>query len=184
MHRVNGHDVRGVPEGFEEAWFGMGCFWGVERLFWKTPGVWSTAVGYAGGHKADPNYRAVCGGDTGHAEVVRVVYDPKVISYADLLKLFWENHDPTQGMRQGNDVGSQYRSTIHATTDEQYALAMESQRIYQQAMSEAGRGLITTQIYPMGGIFYFAEDEHQQYLQVHPNGYCNLGGTGVPFPGF
>lgn len=181
MHRVSRHDLYTLPEGFEEVWLGMGCFWGVERLFWKTPGVWTTAAGYAGGHSTDPSYHAVCSGNTGHAEVVRVVFDPAVIGFSEILRLFWENHDPTQGMRQGNDRGSQYRSTIHATTDAQYDLAVESQRAYQRQLDQHGRGMITTQIYPPGGIFYHAEDEHQQYLDRVPNGYCNLGGTGVPY---
>jgi peptide-methionine (S)-S-oxide reductase len=180
-HFVNGHRiVPPFPDGMREAVFGLGCFWGAERLFWELPGVYSTAVGYAGGFSPNPTYEEVCTGETGHTEVVRVIYDPKKISYADLLKAFWESHDPTQGMRQGNDVGTQYRSAIYVHDAEQRAVAEESKRAYQARLSAAGRGTITTEIRDAPQ-FYYAEDYHQQYLAKNPSGYCGLGGCGVPF---
>ncbi|AWD22683.1 peptide-methionine (S)-S-oxide reductase MsrA [Fuscovulum blasticum] len=170
-----------VPEGMEEAMFGMGCFWGVERKFWAVPGVWLTMVGYAGGFTPNPTYKETCTQLTGHNEVVRVIYDPKVVSYDALLKLFWENHDPTQGMRQGNDVGSTYRSGIYTFAEAQDAAARASKAAYQQALTAAGRGQITTEILP-APVFYYAEDYHQQYLAKNPDGYCGIGGTGVSCP--
>jgi peptide-methionine (S)-S-oxide reductase len=169
------------PEGTELALFGMGCFWGAERLFWKTPGVVSTSVGYAGGHTPNATYQEVCSGRTGHAEVVRVVFDPARITYEELLRLFWEGHDPTQGMRQGNDVGTQYRSAIYTHGEEQRAQAEASAVVYQQALTQAGRGEITTEIREAPDYFY-AEEYHQQYLAKNPGGYCGLGGTGVACP--
>ncbi len=181
-HYVNGNPLAGpLPDGHAEALFGMGCFWGAERLFWELPGVYSTAVGYAGGYTPNADYREVCSGRTGHAEVVRVVYDPAQVSYADLLRVFWESHDPTQGMRQGNDVGSQYRSAIYTFDKAQAAAARESAAAYQAELSAAGHGAITTEIAPAGE-FYYAEDYHQQYLAKNPNGYCGIGGTGVSCP--
>jgi peptide-methionine (S)-S-oxide reductase len=181
-HFVNGHPLKGpFPAGMEQAVFGMGCFWGAERLFWKLPGVYTTAVGYAGGETKNPTYEDVCSGLTNHAEVVLVVFEPRRISYDELLKAFWEGHDPTQGMRQGNDAGTQYRSTIYAYGDEQLAAAKKSKEMFQQALSKAGRGAITTEIRP-APVFYYAEDYHQQYLGKNPNGYCGLGGTGVSCP--
>jgi len=180
----NAHYVSGAPlkppfpEGHEQAVFALGCFWGAERRFWETPGVFTTAVGYAGGMTPNPTYEEVCSGRTGHTEAVVVVYDPERVSYADLLKVFWESHDPTQGMRQGNDVGTQYRSAIYTFSDEQQALAERSRDAYQQALSAAGHGVITTEIEP-AGTFYYAESFHQQYLAKVPGGYCGLGGTGV-----
>jgi peptide-methionine (S)-S-oxide reductase len=180
-HEVLGTPLDGpIPEGFEVAAFGLGCFWGDEKMFWQLPGVWSTSVGYAGGTTPNPSYEEVCSSKTGHAEVVRVVYDPSVVSYADLLKVFWENHDPTQGMRQGNDVGSQYRSLILTTSDEQKAAAEESREAYQRVMSKAGYGEITTTIQPLKA-FYYAEPYHQQYLHKNPYGYCPLHATGVKY---
>ncbi len=171
-----------VPAGMAEAVFGMGCFWGVERKFWQVPeGVWLTMVGYAGGYTPNPTYEEVCSGRTGHTEAVRVIYDPSVISYAMLLKLFWENHDPTQGMRQGNDSGTQYRSAIYTYGPEQADAAKASATAYQGALSAAGRGRITTEILPAPP-FYFAEAYHQQYLAKNPAGYCGVGGTGVSCP--
>lgn len=167
-----------VSAGMEQAMFGMGCFWGVERLFWQQPGVWLTMVGYAAGFTPNPTYEETCTQLTGHAEVVRVIYDPKVISYADLLRVFWENHDPTQGMRQGNDLGSTYRSGIYTYEAEQEAAALASREAYQAALTAAGRGRITTEILP-APVFYHAEDYHQQYLAKKPDGYCGLRGTGV-----
>jgi peptide-methionine (S)-S-oxide reductase len=169
------------PEGSEVAYFGMGCFWGAERLFWRLPGVLVTSVGYAGGSTPNPTYREVCSGRTGHAEVVRVVYDPSLISYGDLLRVFWEEHDPTQGMRQGNDVGTQYRSLILATTPRQRAEAEASRDAYQAELARAGLGRVTTGIADAED-FYFAEDYHQQYLAKNPDGYCGIGGTGVACP--
>jgi len=166
------------PEGLEEAIFGMGCFWGAERRFWALPGVHTTAVGYCGGLTPNPTYEEVCSGRTGHAEVVLVVFDPGRISYLDLLRVFWESHDPTQGMRQGGDVGTQYRSAIYGTTREQTGLAEASRAEYQGALTAAGLGRITTEISPAGP-FYYAEQYHQQYLDKNPNGYCGMGGTGV-----
>ena len=169
------------PEGTEIAEFALGCFWGAERKFWETPGVVSTAVGYAGGYTSNPTYEEVCSGRTGHAEAVRVVYDPDLVSYRDLLKVFWESHDPTQGMRQGNDVGTQYRSVIYTRSDEQRQEAERSRDDYQRVLTLAGYGPITTEVVPAGE-FYFAEDYHQQYLQKNPSGYCGIGGTGVACP--
>jgi peptide-methionine (S)-S-oxide reductase len=170
-----------VPEGMAEAMFGMGCFWGVERKFWAVPGVWLTMVGYAGGFTPNPTYKETCTQLTGHNEVVRVIFDPSVVSYEALLKLFWEGHDPTQGMRQGNDMGSTYRSGIYACTPEQEVAAKASKAVYADALAAAGRGVITTEILP-APVFYFAEDYHQQYLAKNPNGYCGIGGTGVTCP--
>jgi len=178
-HFVNGNPVKGpFSDGLEQAVFGMGCFWGVERRFWETPGVFSTAVGYSGGTVPDATYKQVCGGDTGHAEVVLVVFDPRAITYPELLTIFWENHDPTQGMRQGNDRGTQYRSAIFTGSDSQRQVAADSQLEYQQRLSAAGYGAITTEIATLGEFFY-AEDYHQQYLAKNPGGYCGVGGTGV-----
>ncbi len=180
-HYVNGHRiVPPFPEGMREALFGMGCFWGAERLFWQLPGVYSTAVGYAGGYTRNPTYEDVCSGLTGHAEVVRVIYDPRVVSYEDLLRVFWESHDPTQGMRQGNDIGTQYRSAIYVFDDEQLKAAEESRRIYQERLDAAGYGRITTEIRKAPEFFY-AEPYHQQYLAKNPGGYCGIGGCGVKF---
>ncbi len=169
------------PDGTEMAMFGMGCFWGAERKLWRTKGVVSTMVGYAGGSTPNPTYREVCTGMTGHTEVVRVVFDPKVVTYGDLLKLFWESHDPTQGMRQGGDVGTQYRSAVYAYGPDQKAAALASRDAYQKALGEAGHGKITTEITDAPE-FYYAEDYHQQYLEKNPDGYCGLGGTGVSCP--
>jgi peptide-methionine (S)-S-oxide reductase len=169
------------PEGLERAVFGMGCFWGAERVFWQAPGVYTTAVGYAGGYTENPSYEEVCSARTGHAEVLLVVFDPKVTSYEAMLKLFWENHDPTQGMRQGNDVGSQYRSAILTTSDAQLEAATASREVFARELSGAGYGDITTEIAPLTD-FYYAESYHQQYLAKNPNGYCGLGGTGVSCP--
>lgn len=180
-HFVNGHSLRDVPAGHEVAVFGLGCFWGAERLFWQEEGVWSTSVGYAGGSTPNPTYEETCTGATGHAEVVRVVFDPTVISYGELLKLFWENHDPTQGMRQGGDIGTQYRSAIYWQDEAQRAEAEASAKAYDAALKAAGRGGVTTEI-AKAGTFYFAEDYHQQYLAKNPSGYCGLGGTGVVCP--
>jgi peptide-methionine (S)-S-oxide reductase len=180
-HEVNGALLDDVPAGMKLALFGLGCFWGAERKFWKTPGVYSTAVGYAGGYTPNPTYREVCTGKTGHNEVVRVVYDPAKISYDQLLKVFWESHDPTQGMAQGNDVGTQYRSGIYTYDDEQKKSAEASRAAYQQELTRAGHGEISTEI-ASAGEFYFAEDYHQQYLHKNPDGYCGLGGTGVSCP--
>ncbi len=181
-HFVSKHPLRGpYPDGLEVAYFGMGCFWGAERLFWQTPGVWVTAVGYAGGLTPNPTYRETTTGLTGHAEIVLVVFDPKQVSYGELLRLFWEEHDPTQGMRQGNDVGTTYRSAIYTTSDEQLAAARASRDAFQEALNKAGRGRITTEIEPAPE-FFFAEAEHQQYLAKNPYGYCGLQGTGVSCP--
>ena len=181
-HFVNGHPLKGpYPDGLETAIFAMGCFWGVERVFWQVPGVYVTAAGYAGGITPNPTYEETCTGRTGHTEVVLVVFDPKVVTYEALLKTFWENHDPTQGMRQGGDIGTQYRSGIYVTNDAQAAAAVESKEAYQQALSAKGLGPITTEI-AAAGPFYFAEDYHQQYLAKNPNGYCGIGGTGVVCP--
>jgi len=170
-----------IPAGFAEAMFGMGCFWGVERMFWNLPGVWLTMVGYAGGQTLNPTYEEVCTGLTNHNEVVRVIFDPSVISYEGLLRHFWENHDPTQGMRQGGDRGTQYRSGIYTCDDAQAQAARDSLAVYQARLAEAGRGTITTEIEPVP-TFFFAEDYHQQYLAKNPQGYCGLGGTGVTCP--
>lgn len=181
-HFINGRALKGpYPDGMETAVFAMGCYWGVERRFWQVPGVWVTAVGNAGGVTPNPTYEEVCSGQTGHAESVLVVFDPKLVSYEDLLKVFWENHDPTQGMRQGNDQGTQYRSAIYTASDEQSAAAEASKVEYQKQLEEAGYGQITTEIRPLNE-FYFAEDYHQQYLAKNPSGYCGLGGTGVSCP--
>jgi len=178
-HFVNGNPLKEpFPDGMRQAVFGMGCFWGVEKRFWETPGVFSTVVGYAGGTVPDASYQQVCGGDTGHVEVVLVVFDPQVITYPELLTIFWENHDPTQGMRQGNDRGSQYRSAIFTDSDKQRQAAAASQLDYQQRLSAAGHSAITTEIAALGDFFY-AEDYHQQYLAKNPGGYCGVGGTGV-----
>lgn len=178
-HHVHGRALREVPTGCDVAVFGMGCFWGAERLFWTLPGVVTTAVGYAGGHTPHPTYREVCSGRTGHAEVVRVVFDPLQLTYPALLRRFWENHDPTQGMRQGNDSGTQYRSAIHCLSVAQYAAAQASLAVYQSALDAQGVAAITTEIVHPAPRFYFAEDEHQQYLSKHPDGYCGIRGTGV-----
>ena len=178
-HFVNGRRiVPPFPAGMHEAVFGMGCFWGVERLFWQLPGVYSTAVGYAGGITPNPTYPEVCTGLTGHTEVVRVIYDPEKIDYEDLLKVFWESHDPTQGMRQQGDVGTQYRSAIYVLDSEQRAVAEESRRGYQERLSAAHRGGITTEVLD-APVFYYAEEYHQQYLAKNPEGYCGLKGTGI-----
>jgi peptide-methionine (S)-S-oxide reductase len=181
-HFVNGRPLKGpYPEGTDRAVFGMGCFWGVERMFWKLPGVWVTAAGYAGGETANPTYREVCSGKTGHNEVVLVVYDPAKVSYEALLKTFWEGHDPTQGMRQGNDVGTQYRSGIYTFDAGQAAAAAASRDVYAERLRAAGHGAVTTEIRDAPA-FYFAEDYHQQYLAKNPGGYCGVGGTGVTCP--
>ncbi len=181
-HFVNGRSLTTeVPEGMEVAMFGMGCFWGVERMFWKLDGVHLTMVGYAAGMTPNPTYQEVCTGRTGHNEVVRVVYDPSIISYEDLLRVFWEGHDPTQGMRQGNDVGTQYRSGIYTFSDAQKAAAEASREMFAPRLAERGYGAITTEIRDAPD-FYFAEDYHQQYLAKNPNGYCGIGGTGVSCP--
>ncbi len=169
------------PEGMQLALFGMGCFWGAERKLWQTPGVFSTSVGYAGGYTKNPTYEEVCSGRTGHAEVVRVVFDPAKVSYEDLLRVFWESHDPTQGMRQGNDRGTQYRSAVYTYGEEQRRRAEASRDAYQKALDAAGHGRITTEIREAPD-FYYAEDYHQQYLAKNPGGYCGLGGTGVSCP--
>ncbi|MGH8304327.1 MAG: peptide-methionine (S)-S-oxide reductase MsrA [Steroidobacteraceae bacterium] len=180
-HFVNGHrTVPPFPAGMREAVFGLGCFWGAERVFWELAGVYSTAVGYAGGFTPNPTYEEVCTGETGHAEVVRVIYDPKQIEYQQLLKVFWESHDPTQGMRQGNDAGTQYRSAIYALDEQQRDAAEKSRRLYQAQLGAAGRGTITTEIRDAAEFFY-AEDYHQQYLAKNPDGYCGIGGCGVPY---
>lgn len=181
-HYVNGNPLKGpYPAGMQSAVFGMGCFWGAERLFWQVPGVWVTAVGYAGGLTPNPTYRETCTGLTGHAEVVLVVFDPAKVSYADLLKLFWENHDPTQGMRQGNDIGTTYRSVVFTTSEVQLEQAKASRDAYEASLVASGRGKVTTEIAPAPE-FYFAETEHQQYLAKNPDGYCGLQGTGVSCP--
>ena len=181
-HFVSGAPIKGpFPVGVEIAIFGLGCFWGAERIFWQTHGVFSTAVGYAGGHTANPTYEEVCSGMTGHNEVVLVAYDPQTVSYETLLQIFWESHDPTQGMRQGNDVGTQYRSGIYVTSDDQKDSALASKTKFQQALGHSGYGTISTEILPAPK-FYYAEHYHQQYLAKVPNGYCGLGGTGVCMP--
>ena len=180
-HLVSGAPLQGPFPGKAQALFGLGCFWGAERKFWQIPGVFTTAVGFAAGSTPNPTYEEVCSGRTGHAEVVMVVYDPAVVSYEELLKVFWESHDPTQGMRQGNDVGTQYRSGIYYGTDAEREAAERSRDAFQRALSEAGLGTITTEILP-APIFYYAEPYHQQYLARNPNGYCGLGGTGVSCP--
>ena len=181
-HFVNGNPLRGpFPGHLQQAVFGMGCFWGVERKFWQLPGVFTTAAGYAAGLTPNPTYREVCSGQTGHNEVVLVGFDPAILSYEELLKVFWEGHDPTQGMRQGNDRGTQYRSGIYTFGDEQASLAAASKQAFQRALDKAGYGEITTEILPAVEFFY-AEDYHQQYLAKNPGGYCGLGGTGVSCP--
>lgn len=182
-HYVNGHPLEApFPEGMQLASFGLGCFWGAERKFWEADGVYSTAVGYAAGYTPNPTYKEVCSGQTGHNEVVLVVFDPDKVSYEKLLKIFWEAHEPTQGMRQGNDAGTQYRSGIYCYGDEQLLQAEASKEIFQKELTAAGRGSITTEILTAPE-FYYAEDYHQQYLAKNPNGYCGLGGTGVKYPG-
>jgi peptide-methionine (S)-S-oxide reductase len=181
-HFVNGHPLVGPwPHGLHTAVFGMGCFWGAERKFWEAEGVYSTAVGYAGGEIVHPTYREVCSGRTNHAEVVLVVFDPAIISFEQLLKIFWENHDPTQGNRQGADVGTQYRSTIYYVDDEQKELALKTRDAFQHVLTEAHYKTITTEIAPLD-VFYYAEDYHQQYLAKNPYGYCGIGGTGLSCP--
>ena len=181
-HHVNGHPLAGpYPSGLEIADFALGCFWGAERRFWKMPGVWVTAVGYEGGKAPAPTYEQVCTGRTGHAETVRVVFDPKVVSYAELLRAFWESHDPTQGMRQGNDVGTQYRSVVFTHGPVQWAAAEASRKAYAEALARSGHGPITTEIREASD-FHPAEAYHQQYLSKNPGGYCGLGGTGVACP--
>ena len=178
-HHVTRRPLKGpYPQGLETAMFGMGCFWGAERLFWQTEGVWVTAVGYAGGQTPNPTYQETCTGLTGHAEVVLVVFDPALVSYGELLRIFWESHDPTQGMRQGNDVGTTYRSAIYTFGEAQQAAALASRDAYQAELRKAGRSAITTEIAPAPA-FYFAEEDHQQYLAKNPYGYCGLKGTGV-----
>lgn len=182
QHHVNGHALQPpFPAGLQQAVFALGCFWGAERRFWQQPGVWSTAVGYAGGHTPNPTYEELCSGLTGHTEVVLVVFDPQQISYTQLLKVFWEAHNPTQGMRQGNDIGTQYRSAIYCFDDDQLAEANASQAQFQAALETAGLGTITTEI-GRAPAFYYAESYHQQYLAKNPGGYCGLGGTGVCLP--
>ena len=181
-HAVNGNAMQPPwPAGFEVAIVGMGCFWGAERIFWRLPGVWSTQVGYAGGYTENPTYEETCSGATGHAEVVRVVFDPAQIGYDELLRVFWESHDPTQGMRQGNDVGTQYRSAIYTTGEAQQRAAEASREGYQKELRAAGYPDITTEVKPASA-FYYAEDYHQQYLHKNPDGYCGIGGTGVSCP--
>lgn len=181
-HFINNNPLKGpYPEGFQTAMFGMGCFWGVERMFWKLPGVWITAVGYAAGMTENATYQEVCSGQTGHNEVVFLVFDPSRISYEDLLRVFWEGHDPTQGMRQGNDVGTQYRSGIYTYGPEQEAAARTTKEAFQPQLTKAGYGPITTEIREATA-FYFAEEYHQQYLAKNPAGYCGIGGTGVTCP--
>jgi peptide-methionine (S)-S-oxide reductase len=181
-HYVNGNPLQGpFPAHLRQAIFGMGCFWGVERKFWQVQGVYTTAAGYAAGVTSNPTYQEVCSGQTGHNEVVLVVFDPAVVSYEQLLKLFWEGHDPTQGMRQGNDMGSQYRSGIYTFDEQQQGLAESSLQAFQHALDQATYGAITTEILP-APVFYYAEEYHQQYLARNPGGYCGLGGTGVSCP--
>ena len=181
-HEVLGTALKGPwPEGLDVVSFGMGCFWGAERFFWQAPGVYSTSVGYQGGHTRNPTYEQACTGMTGHTEAVQVVYDPAKTSFEALLKVFWENHDPTQGMRQGNDIGSQYRSAVYPTTDAQLTTALASREMYQEALTRAGRGTISTEIVPAGP-YYYAEAYHQQYLHKNPAGYCNHGFNGVSCP--
>ena len=182
VHHVHGRPIKGDFAGLETVQFGMGCFWGAERKFWSLPGVAVTAAGYAGGYTPNPTYREVCSGETGHAEVVLVAWDPAQVSFDTLLKTFWESHDPTQGMRQGNDRGTQYRSAIHCTTQAQYEAALASREAFRKKLREAGYGEITTEIVFPAPAFYYAEDEHQQYLAKNPMGYCGLGGTGVSCP--
>lgn len=181
-HFITGRDIRmDRPDGMAELHLGLGCFWGAERIFWETPGVWHTAVGYGGGSTPNPTYEETCSGATGHAELVRVIFDPALVTFEDILKRFWEAHDPTQGMRQGNDRGTQYRSAIYTTTHDQLAAARRSAGAYEAELAKAGLGVITTEIAPAGP-FYYAEDYHQQYLAKNPSGYCGIGGTGVVCP--
>ena len=181
-HFVNSNQIVGpFPDGIELAYFAMGCFWGAERIFWQLPGVYTTAVGYAGGHTPNATYEEVCSGRTGHTEIVLVAYDPGQVSYGSLLQAFWEGHDPTQGMRQGNDVGTQYRSAVYTTSDAQLAEAIASRDAYQTSLNTAGYGPITTDV-DAAPVFYYAEEYHQQYLAKNPNGYCGIGGTGVSCP--
>jgi peptide-methionine (S)-S-oxide reductase len=181
-HFVNGAPLQGpFEEHFRQAIFALGCFWGAERRFWQTDGVFTTSVGYAGGMTPNPSYQEVCSGDTGHTEVVQVVFDPTKVTYGQLLKVFWESHDPTQGMRQGNDIGTQYRSAIFTMTDTQHAEARRSLAAYQNELTNSGLGTITTEIQPLD-VYYYAEDYHQQYLAKNPGGYCGMGGTGVSCP--
>ncbi|KAA1182934.1 peptide-methionine (S)-S-oxide reductase MsrA [Photorhabdus heterorhabditis] len=181
-HIVTNHAIKPVPENMEVAYFGMGCFWGVERLFWQQPDIYTTSVGYSGGTTPNPTYEEVCSGLTGHAEVVRIVYDPATNSYENLLKLFWENHDPAQGMRQGGDIGTQYRSAIYTVSPQQHELALASRERFQKAMQQQGDNRAVTTEITEAGPFYFAEDYHQQYLFKNPEGYCGLGGIGVCLP--
>jgi peptide-methionine (S)-S-oxide reductase len=182
-HHVNGHPMAPpYPPGLETVWFAMGCFWGAERLFWRQGGVWLTAVGYAGGHTPNPTYEEVCTGMTGHTEAVLVVFDPQAVAFGDLLRLFWESHDPTQGMRQGNDIGTQYRSAIGVYSDAQFAQAQASLQAYRQSLAQVGLPAVTTEIIQAPFEFYFAEGYHQQYLAKNPEGYCGLRGTGVACP--
>jgi len=185
-HFVNGHPLKApFPEGLQLAQFGLGCFWGAERVFWEMPGVYATAVGYAGGETKNPTYEEVCSGFTNHTEAELVVFDPKVVTYEELLKRFWESHDPTQGMRQGNDAGTQYRSAVYTYGEAQAKAAAQSKEMYEKALKAKGFGPITTEIRPVPEFepfFYYAEDYHQQYLAKNPNGYCGLGGTGVTCP--
>jgi len=181
QHYINGHPIREpFPAGLESAVVGLGCFWGAERCFWELDGVYATAVGYSGGYTPNPTYQEVCSGQTGHNEVVRVIFDPAQINYERLLQVFWESHDPTQGMRQGNDTGTQYRSGIYTGSDAQQRLALQARDDFQVLLTKGGYGTITTEILPVGP-FYYAEDYHQQYLAKNPGGYCGLGGTGVCF---
>jgi peptide-methionine (S)-S-oxide reductase len=180
-HYLNGRPLGLVPAGFEAVEFGMGCFWGAERLFWNLPGVWVTSVGYGGGYTPNPSYEEVCSGQTGHTELVRVIYDPIKTRFEDLLRVFWEGHDPTQGMRQSNDVGSQYRSAIYTATAAQAEVAQVAAQAYEQRLKDAKLGAVTTEI-TQAGPYYFAEDYHQQYLAKNPAGYCGIGGTGVSCP--
>lgn len=182
LHFLNGNALKGpYPDGFEMAVFGMGCFWGVERMFWDIAGVWVTSVGYAGGYTPNATYEEICSGQTGHTEVVQVVFDPAVVAYEKLLQVFWEGHDPTQGMQQGNDRGTQYRSAIYTANPEHLQLATASKEVFQKQLSQKGFGTITTEI-AEAGEFYYAEGYHQQYLAKNPDGYCGIGGTGVTCP--
>ncbi|NHB92208.1 peptide-methionine (S)-S-oxide reductase MsrA [Photorhabdus cinerea] len=181
-HVVTNHAIEPVPENMEVAYFGMGCFWGVERLFWQQPDIYTTSAGYSGGTTPNPTYEEVCSGLTGHAEIVRIVYDPAKNSYENLLKLFWENHDPAQGMRQGGDIGTQYRSAIYTVSPQQHELALASREHFQKAMQQQGDNRPVTTEITEAGPFYFAEDYHQQYLFKNPEGYCGLGGIGVCLP--
>ena len=182
-HFVFNRELKGdIPDGYQRIEFGLGCFWGAERIFWQTDGVWLTSAGYGGGETPNPTYEEVCSGQTGHTELVEVIYDPKVIPLSALLALFWESHDPTQGMRQGNDVGTQYRSAVYVSSEEDLATARATMATYQAALTEAGHGqTITTEI-AVAGPYYYAEDYHQQYLAKNPNGYCGIGGTGISCP--